>query len=272
MLLAACNEGDSATPAPSSPPPVSAPSTGSRPGLLFGYYGSMDGQVAETADHVTLQWVSPWSRAGGDGLLAVKLRLQEARAAGIPCVVLDVPMAYGGEAGVRAFFDALNREGLIDSRICALYPVDEPDLVGHHAPEVIETNAMLRRVAKDYPFLASIPLAVIYTAKGEWPGIETYDWIGFDDYDRGPAVLSNDTWQDMKSRLRPDQRVLLVPGGAFGANPAPFYAKAQEDRQVIAIVAFIWFSGWDNGKRPGIRDLPIRPAYVDVGRRIKNPA
>jgi hypothetical protein len=266
VILAGCN-GDTTAPAPASAPPA-APQA-SRAGLLYGYYGSMDGQVAETADHVTLQWVSPWG-AGGDGLQAVKLRLAEARQAAIPCVVLDVPMAYQGEEGVRAFFAELQRGGLIDSRICALYPVDEPDLVGRSSSEVRSTNAMLRRVAADFPFIAGIPLAVIYTAHGEWPGIETYDWVGFDDYDRHSAVLSNGTWRDMKARLRSEQRILLVPGGAFGEDIAPFFAKAQEDPQVLAIVAFIWFDNWD-GPKQGIRSLPVRTQYVAAGQRIKYP-
>lgn len=265
--LLGCNESSSTpTAAPSAIPPGPVQS---RAGLLYGYYGSMPGQVAETSDHVNLQWVSPWG-ASGDGLLEVKTRLKEAREARIECVVLDIPMAYVGEADVRSYFDALHAEGLIDSRICALYPVDEPDLVGHSAEEVRVTNAMLRRVAKDYPFIANVPLAVIYTAKGEWPGIETYDWVGFDDYDRGAGVLSNSTWVSLKAHLRPEQRVLLVPGGAFGQDPQPFYDKAQADPQVVAVIAFIWFDHWD-GDKQGIRSLPVRGQYVGVGQRIKNP-
>ena len=267
IALVACNEGKSPEPAQTGPLPQ--PPAQSRPGLLYGYYGSMHDQVAETANHVNLQWVSPWGNLMPlDNVIA---RLTEARAWGIPRVVLDVPMAYEVDAEVktRAFFASLHAAGFIDSRISALYPVDEPDLHGKSAEEVIAANAMLRRVAAEFPFIANVPLAVIYTGRMEWPGIETYDWIGFDDYDRKEGVLSNATWQDLKRRLRPEQRILLVPGAHQCDQVAPFYAKAQEDPQVLAIVAFIWFDAWDQ-RSPGLRSLPCRASYEDVGRRIKS--
>lgn len=229
----------------------------------------MDEQVAETADHINLQWVSPWSHTL-DGLGAVEARLMEARAANVQCVMLDVPMAYETEESVRAYFRALTDAGLIDARICALYPVDEPDLVGHTPAEVQATNAMLRRVMRDFPFTPALPLAVIFTCTRGFPGIESYDWVSCDDYSSREAVLTKYIPQ-LKARLRPDQRLFLTAGAHQCDDVQPFFDYAQRDLQVIALVAFIWFDNWDGKGAPGLRDLPCRPAYTAAGARIKNP-
>lgn len=248
-------------------PPVT-PSGPARPGILFGYYGDMDGQVRETADHVDYLWTFGWTR---DGTGSRAGRIAEARSQGITKVVLGIEEAYlpDGEARVRATLSELRAQGLL-AGVIALYPIDEPEGRGKSADEVRAVNAMLRRVMADYPELAQTKLAVIYTGGRRWPGIETYDWVGFDDYNRGSAVLSNDQWDDLKRRLRPDQGILLVPGGSdpWRQDPLPFVSKALLDPQVVGIVGFIWFDDADRGVGAGIRSNPTRAAYCGAGRYL----
>lgn len=268
LLVGGCN--DEAKPDPTSPennrPPVVQPS---RPGLLYCYYGTWENQMAETAAHTNCAWAGPqWGTS--DGITNVVNRLTEARAAGNRCVILDVLVAYSGEAALRAYLDTLDARGLIGDYICALYPTDEPDLQGYSAQRVAETNAMVRRVAQDYPFIGGIPLAAIYTSSRGYPGVETYDWVGVDDYDQREGVLGN-TYTHLKARLRPEQRILLVPGGMQCDDVAPFYTRAQSDPQVIGVLPFIWWDGWNNGGGQGVRSLPCRPQYESAGTRITNP-
>lgn len=265
LLLASCNESGTSGGGAVTPPPTSE---ASRAGLMYGYYGSRETQIAETADHVTLQWVSPWD-AGLGPLEAIKARLREATAP----VILDVPVIQfneGDEQRVREYFDTLRADGLITGRIRALYMQDEVDLLGIPDATVMSTAAMLRRVAAEYPFPPGVELWMIYTSRGLWPGIAAFDAVGFDAYQWGAGVLTSATRRDMKARMRVDQKELLVPGAYQCDDAWAFYDAAQRDPQVLAIVAFIWFDEWAPGER-GLRSQPCRQSYVDAALRIKTP-
>jgi hypothetical protein len=263
-MVGGCREGDSAPPQPTpNPPPVSAPV---RTDVLGGYYGTWENQIAETASHTNVQWAGPqWGTSGQ--VENVINRLREAQAFNVKCVVLDVPMSYLGEDSVRTYFRHLDAAKVIDSRICALYPEDEPDLVGRSAAEVTAANATVRRVAREFPFIAGIPIFTIYTCTRGFPGIESVDWASCDHYEDGPNVLAR-RYPALKARLRPDQRLALTAGGHQCDDPAPFYDYAQRDPQVVALVVFIWFDEWEKGKR-GVSSLPCRASYVDALTKIK---
>ena len=236
-----------------------------RTDLLFGYYADCPTCAMETRDHTNLYWASNFN-----GLPGTMESLFNARAAGFTNVVLAVP-AYTAnpEADVRFYLDSL-RDGGFLVNVKALYPLDEPDVAGKSAAEVAATNAMLRRVMAGYPELAATALAVIYGAGRTWPGIESYDWVGFDDYTHGCAI--QDTYADLKNHLTAAQRILLVPGGAdpWRQDPACFMNKANADAQVVAVVPFLWI---DTGGNAGIRSNPTRRLYCEAGRlAIGNPA
>lgn len=266
-LTIGCNESTS-TPDPvtPTPPPISAPG---RTDLLGCYYGTWERQVAETASHTNCQWAGPqWGTDGG--VQNVINRIREARSFDVKCVILDVLMSYEehGEASVRRYFDALNAAQVIDSRICALYPADEPDLWGRSAEEVVAANAMVRRVAKDYPFIAGIPIFTIYTCTRDFPGVESVDWAGCDHYDDGSSVIARQ-YPSLKARLRPEQRLVLVPGGHQCDDVSVFYNYAQRDPQVIAVVAFLWPDGLLGEGSKGVRSQPCRASYIGALQHIK---
>jgi hypothetical protein len=249
---------------------VITPAAPLRADLLFGYYGGCPTCALEQGGHVNLYWAGNLY-----GLPATMEELFQARAAGIQNIVLAVP-AYSpnAELEVRFYLKRLQEAGLLVN-IRALYPLDEPDLPDHakSAEEIRATNAMLRRVVADFPELAGVKLAVIYAptrVNGTWPGVETYDWVGFDDYDNRERIFTIGEYDALKRVLRDDQRILLVPGGAvpWVQDPAAFLAKAESDLQVIAIVAFIW----QDLTTPGIRSTGVRRLYCEAGKTITNPA
>lgn len=269
LMVAGCNEGESTpaqvTPLP-APPPITAPA---RTDLLGCYYGTWEFQIAETASHTNCQWAGPqWGTSGA--YENVINRLLEARAADVKCVILDVLMVYGqdGEASTRRYFDALNAAKVIDSRICALYPADEPDLNGFSAEDVVKANTTLRRIAKDYPFIANIPLFTIYTCTRGFPGVESVDWASCDHYDDGARVIER-KYPALKARLRPEQRLLLTAGGYHCDDIAPFYDYAQRDPQVLGVVVFLWVDGLLGEGSKGVRSLPCRASYIDALGKIK---
>lgn len=240
------------------------PAAPQRTDLLFGYYGDCPTCAMETVDHSNLYWASNWS-----GLAVTEQSLFAARAAGFTHVVLAVP-AYTGspEADTRFYLTSLQRDGYLVN-IAALYPQDEPDQANLSDDQVNATNAMLRRVIADYPELAATKLAVIYSASQAFPGIASYDWVGFDDYVSGCGALKSG-YDAMKARLRLDQRILVVPGGAdpWRQDPACFLEKANADSQVIAVIGFIWFDNWNGGTGVGIRSNPTRKLYCEAGRAV----
>lgn len=239
-----------------------------RDGLLFGYYGGCATCAIETHGHVNLYWAGNLY-----GLLVTMEELFQAKAAGIQNVVLAVPAyAPNAELEVRFHLKRLQEAGLLVN-VRALYPIDEPDLNGKSAEEVRAVNAMVRRVAAEFPELAGVKLAVIYAAprvRGDWPGIEAYDWVGFDDYDNRDRIFGNGEYFALKQHLTKEQRILLVPGGVdpWRQDPGPFVAQAQRDDQVVAIIPFIWQDNADRGLGLGIRSNGMRGAYCAAGKAV----
>lgn len=264
LVTAGCNE-DSKPASPWKPPVVSQ----ARSDLLYFYYGDT-AAIAEAYDHVNAVMVWGWGEK--DWLSNVEDRLTEAREHNLK-VILGLPQSYGDTApdALRVVFSYLQSRGLL-SNVVALYPADEPDL-DKTDEQVRKVNAMIRGVAAEFPELAHVKLAVTYTSRGQWQGLETYDWIGFDDYTKGDAVLWNETWIDLKARLRPEQRIILVPGGAcnWKNRPDAFLAVAQTDPQVIAVMPFLWIDTDPPDPTVGIRSCTeTRAAYIDAGTRVIN--
>lgn len=253
LFISACGSG-SAPPAPYIPPPTPAPQ---RNDLLFGYYYGSELAIVETRGHANLQWIPPGSIAETVRLVALAAPQR---------VVLMLPDSYLGgvfRPGVvdhaRALLAAID-----PARIAALYPEDEPSV---SAEEIRRGNAALRTMMAG--FGVSIPLAVIYGANGPYPGIETYDWVGLDNYEYGANVLT----RYAELHLRPEQRTMLVPGGAdpWRQDPRLFLEYANANPQVVAIIAFIWLDFPAPGVGRGIRSNGLAPAYVAAAQAITAP-
>jgi hypothetical protein len=264
LLLTGCQEGGGGGEPEARPLPVR---TNFREGLLHSYYGDADGQMAETCQHVNAVWLWAWN-----GIMVH--RIQEAEECGVTNVVLGTWDAFepDAEKRLRNRFDAFREQGILDL-IYALTPVDEPDGDGNKSAEQLRAWAeMARRVMADYPELSRTKLAVIYSPKAR-PAIEVFDLVGWDDYEAGYGVLGAQL-AEFKALLRPDQGIILIPGGADGVgriDPGPFFNVAQADPQVKMIVSFIWFDGWDNRGTRGIRSNGMAKVYCEMGRRIKFP-
>lgn len=252
LLLAACGGGGSSQTGPIIPaPPI-------RGDLLFGYYGSCD--PLENADHTNLCWEGGWR--------GINQTLANLKAAQGKAIVLEVP-TYASEDDVRAYLMRIRDAGLL-TNISALYPIDEPDVNGKSDAEVLVANAKLRLVMAEFPELKDTKLAVIYGNTGRFPGIASYDWVGRDQYGLGCHEATGAGFREMKARLLPTQRLMLIPGGAdpWRQDPACFEAAAHGDEQVVAIVPFIWPDFPAVGVGAGIRSNGLRKLYCDAGRKI----
>jgi hypothetical protein len=256
--------------------------TALRTDLFFGYYlNQSKEQALETADHTnlvheglgyngrTLEQVIDSMRAHGK---ATMLQLTDTVAYMnwpnyVPRPDADI------EARASATFDALRDAGLL-AQVVALYPIDEPEAQHLTDAQVTNTNAVIRRVMARYPELASAKLAVIYGtnrgfARGS-PGFASYDWIGADDYDMGPGILTSPYWLDMMAALSPSQRVMLIPGGAspWRTDPEAFRRYAHNESRVVGILPFLWHHPEAGHESEGIGDNGMAESYRALGREL----
>jgi hypothetical protein len=264
LFLVACGGGGGGSaPAPSSP---AKPEQVFRKDLLFGYFGTWDGQqLAETAAHVNLVWIGASSFASA--------QIEEARTRKVTQVVLDVgPYLYTQHGDclkpdptapgkLRTLFSELDTAQQLDL-IIGLYTVDEPDKHCLSPDQVTLGNSVVRTAASEVQ--RTWPLLVIYGTAGR-PGLADYDIIGEDAYQEGARAM------ERLDSVPPDKRLLLVPGGAcpWQNDLQPFYDRAQSDSRVFAVIAFVWPNQYGGTNECGIRSAASRAQYEALGTRIK---
>jgi hypothetical protein len=239
---------------------------------MFGYWGTLNNQIAETAAHVNFVHAIVWGDRDSvadrarmaDVLIA---QIQEAEARGVHKVILTVDSmiftnayVYRGTAELLAFKARVDALGLAGN-IVALYPVDEPEL--YHSTNDAALTAILGELRAAWP---GPKMAVVYGDMATKPALASYDWIGYDNYGIGAGAM------DRLPPISGDQRWLLVPGGTnpWANPPEPWYARANSDTRVIGIMPFVWFDGFENDfNHRGIRSNGLAGAYCRVGMRIK---
>ncbi len=238
-------------------------------------------------------WLSPKGRqAIADCMVK---RLVEGQAFGIEVGIVSVdfllwyavpnrtdtaPHFYRGDDVVipelRSFFRQLEANGVIDMvKRGFCYIMDEPALYSITGKDMERAVGVVQKVAAEFPSLGRCKTYVIYSY-GAYPGIELLDMAGHDHYDIGAAVVSDGELELFRRMLRPlgsasPQWMSVVPGGAFGQDPAPFLARLEKDAQVKALNAFIYFDGWNAGKL-GIHGNGMAEKYCIAGKRFLNPA
>ncbi len=262
LLLAACggNAGDIVVPAPAV----------LRTDLYYGYYGG--GQsVLEALPHTNIIFES--------GLFGPEAQLNVIEAAKLPTILdIDAYVYYGAlgtnrkirpdiENALRVRLNELRDRNLLQY-IIALYPIDEPNNTIVDAATIVKANGIVRRIASEY--LPNVKLAAIYSRGHHFPGIASYDWIGFDHYENTSGIFANGEYQNLLNALSPGQRTLLVPGGALGQDITPFLNFAQRNPEVIAIIPFIWWDEWEPGAK-GIRSNGKAQSYCLAGMEVKYP-
>lgn len=242
-----------------------------RADLLYGYYGCKGDQVAETKDHINLFMESQFD--GADK--AIQNILDAAK----PTILdLSAQMFHrepeqkyysvlpDAATRVVAFLQRLQDAGALQY-VKYLYPIDEPNnTVGDPTTLMLAIN-IVRDASKQFPALDGVQLAVIYAADKSFICQEEYALVGFDDYDLKSHVLVSPRLQSLQMSLRPDQKIILVPGGSYGQDPKPFIDFAQGNPRVGMVMPFLWLDEPTVGK-PGIRSNDMRAAYSAAGASV----
>jgi hypothetical protein len=286
---------------------------GAQPSYIS-YFG-LAWNIPEVQDHVNLYWAVSWGWNEDE----VLDELEDAKARGMRAIVHTefalfdgagpyanaCPYAVAADAAARwdAFAQALAQRNLLDT-VAAFYPVDEPDLCGVSAGDVLAALAIIRAHA----LTADKPVAAIFTcdvaakfggpygsgghAYGE--ALRAYDWVGVDCYGVDD-IFSDPAWttwhfdrdcfcfrlqagpsyyDNLKAQLDlPRQRLILVPQGFVTAgseglpdDPQRFADHADADPAVILLAPFTWF---DQPFFPGVRSQPALAAqWHRIGKAI----
>ena len=283
-------------------------------GPYFGYFGDCTYCTAETYQHTNLIFTACWGYINSDPALqdinnCIAARLVEAKQYGIPTAIVSVghlvyigtdptnpqpplgTLIYRGAGAAKPYlrnlFNQLRQNGVL-TMVTALYPIDEPDLALYNTNDskISITNADIRAVASEYPELAGVKLAVIYSENFHFPGIASYDWVGFDSYKNDSIMFGYDgcdpengcvhypgPYDYFLAYVGPSQRTMLVPGGAsapndvFATDPVPFYNKLVADPKVIAMIPFLW-QDVPGAQIIGIRSDGMAKAYCKVGLQV----
>lgn len=240
-----------------------------RTDLQFGYYASAGTQPQETKGHVNLYYDMQFE---GEQHTIDSIRfMQMPVMLGIQYWMYDEfnrPKA-DAESQLLGYLHRLNEAGVLKF-VTDVYPLDEPDLLGAKSDDVIATNAAVRRAFAAFNMRPR--LSVIYAVAFTWPGVSSYDDVGFDNYPAGSGIFYNGDYAKLKAVLRADQKIWLVPGGAdpWRQDPTPFINYAHSDPQVRGLINFVWFDSTDpkQGYGKGIRTNGMARAYCQAGREI----
>lgn len=243
--------------------------------MNYGYYLTIGNQFAETRDHVNLLWL--------DDRRHTPAELAHYTRQGKACVVDVAGCLFDGRAlrpdaaeRLAALRTYIAEHGDTDA-VQMLVPCDEPNLpetaVAHLLPEAV-------RIMRDvWP---GALVGCIYYNDGKFPHLDLFNVAGFDDYSAGAGIFDKPRWWEriklllgkfvrrgsylrFVRRLRPDQRTLLVPGGAYGEPPERWVAEALQRHEVWGVVPFLWASNVDGSGINGIGSLPVRGQYEAAG-------
>jgi hypothetical protein len=264
LVITACSGGGADINAPVEKPAAL------RTDLQFGYYASLGNQPQETKAHVNLYHDMQF---GGEQYTIDSIKyMAMPTMLGIQYWMYDAKNKPkpDAELQLRAYLTRLQASGALQY-VTDVYPLDEPDLIGSDPADIFATNAMIRRVFAEFNMRPR--LSVIYGDRNQWQGVTSYDDVGFDKYYAGSAIFFNGDYAKLKSILRPDQKIWLVPGGAdpWRQDPTPFVNYAHGDPQVRGIIAFTWFNSPPNGDYgKGIGQNGMAKAYCQAGAAITN--
>ena len=259
------------------PKDIDFPVVPPRKGVYVGFYGGMKDQAEKTKGHINVWWECQFEGhvKSADNILM----------AGVASVVslgnqMFEKFQPGGrnhrlhpnaEQQLTEYFEYLQSRGAL-SFVKVVTPFDEPNTNVVNADDLRTSVSIIKTVAAKFPELDGLKLAIIYAAKPrEWDCIELFDFVGADDYDELSGFLESETYKDIKSRLRPDQKMIILPGGAFGQDLIPFIRFTHLSPEVGCILAFTWLDPMvaaDQWIGLGNDANPKKQQYLDEFKKI----
>lgn len=246
-----------------------------RKDLYVSFYGTQDEQVAETKGSFNLlleaQMDGPDKSVQNildskvDTILYVPTQIFTDNVAGEKHTVRS-----DAETSLRTFFKKLSDAGAL-KYVKAVCPIDEPNNTVANLEELTKSVFIVRKVASEFTELTGLKLATFFAADKPFMGQSLFDWIGYDDYTMKANLMLSKQYKEFVASLRPDQKIMLIPGAAYGQDPIPWMDFAQLNPQVIAVVAFLWLDERNNDVgAKGARSNGMGSIYLAVFKDALN--
>ncbi len=139
--------------------------------------------------------------------------------------------------------------------------------------------------------LPSVPIMVIeaYTFINKLQVPTSVDWVGFDHYfvkdPNNSSVFRNELIELKSKRSALSQKIVLILDANYISTfhtdgeisetdmtsvATSYYDLAESDPDVIALLGYVWPSGFDDPTAKGARELPqnAKDEYIRIGKRI----
>jgi hypothetical protein len=182
---------------------------------------------------------------------------------------------------------SLNQAALDATHVATLYIADEPYLNGLTFAQLEAASDLVKASKPDLP----VSFIEAWSALDKLRVPTSTDWVGFDDYVSNPnddPTYRAELALVEAARSTSTQKIVLVmwaewhAAGTVQAYPRPpatpvtmgqvadsYYALAQSDPNIVAVVGYIWAGGID-GSILGARDLPqmAKDEYIRIGHEI----
>jgi hypothetical protein len=190
-----------------------------------------------------------------------------------------------GDAEMRwENFVELNKTVLNSTYIAAIYVVDEPVWNGLSYSDFSEGLHIIKTALPTIPTMMIEAFPVVDQAMVT----DELDWLGFDRYDtvdpeKDSAWLS-DLAVMVAAKTRSDQKIIITASTQWlpyysDANIQPedmekvansYYNVANSHADVIALIGYLWPSGFDDPEQLGARNLPenVQKSLREIGNKI----
>lgn len=242
--------------------------------VRYGFYASYGDQVNETKGFTNLHWESFYDsyEKGIENIQAFSdlVVCDFSRALFGPRQADGmIPLNPDAAQNLISMINQLNAAGVL-GKIKVAVLLDEPNL--NTSRIEYETAVRLWKAVTEQMGV-QMKLGVIYmgnnTEGTDYWAFNDHDIVGFDDYKRGNYIFApGEEYERMRSILKPNQMMWLVPGaaqtkGATPQDPATFEAVFHRDPWVWGIIPFLWA---DMHGMVGVRSTPTqREKYIKLG-------
>jgi hypothetical protein len=256
---------------------VDIPPAPQRTDLLYGYYGCMDDQVSRVSSHTNLHWESQFQ-----GMIKACKNILEAKT----FTVLDVSpqimfkfaetgrnyrLHENAQSNLVNMLHFMQTEGALQY-VKAICIMDEPNTNVKDAEEFQRAIDLVKSVVYYFPELKDVKYIVIYAAQPRtYDCLYSFHYVGVDDYDKKSQIFVDSTYDDLLMRLHPEQKTVIMPGGAFGQDPTPFLNFANQSPEVGMIVPFTWLGPMqerDMWVGIGESSNTMQQKYIETGLKV----
>lgn len=271
----------------------------------FGYFASaMSGvgngnYTAEISNHSNVTWIASGTSAEHAAKLQEAEQLEMKAVMDVSRVFFNYPSFTLKDNFESEWINYANQIQPYINSVAAFYPLDEPFLPSKNRPREDlkrDLEIIISTIRQKFPDkLTGVIFSYLELQNTALVIPSGYDWIGFDCYPQELGGNFNNChgqpiqWyvDTIKAKLKPGQRMFLVPEGVFFGTDAAlasayqptlvsrsdeFFRLAQSDPVFIGMFTFIYQSHYTGGENWfGTRDLPlVKTKYQQIGRSITN--